>query len=209
MDKQTFLNRFLLHNPQSQLNRESFTRPFNQDLTILKKAAVLLPIVKRPHGLNLILTERALHLRHHPGQVSFPGGKYERMDPNLQYTALRETEEEIGILQNQVAIFGSLPSLPTVSGFVISPFLGFVDSNHSTLIDYQEVRTVFEVPLEFLLNYHNFHQQHVIVNQKHYFTYCIPYKNKFIWGVTAQILKNLQRHLSLSLDDSLQESIVL
>ena len=200
MDKQTFLNRFLFHNPQSPSNLESFTRPFKQDVTSLKKAAVLLPLVKRPHGLNLILTERALHLKHHPGQVSFPGGKYEHTDPNLQHTALRETEEEIGILRNKVSIFGSLPRLPTVSGFVISPFLGFVDTDHTTLIDYQEVRSVFEVPLEFLLNHNNFHQQHLIVNQKRYFTYCIPYKNKFIWGVTAQILKNLQRHLSTSLD---------
>jgi 8-oxo-dGTP pyrophosphatase MutT (NUDIX family) len=195
MDKQTLLNRFLFHHPQSPSNSELFARPFTREVTSLKKAAVLLPLVKRQNGMNIILTERALHLKHHPGQISFPGGKFEQSDQSLQHTALRETEEEIGILQEQVDIFGSLPNLPTVSGFVISPFLGFVDSNHSTLIDHQEVRDVFEVPLEFLLNENNFYQQHLIANKKGYFTYCIPYKNKFIWGATAQILKNLQIHL--------------
>ena len=92
-------------------------------------------MIKRPDGLNLIFTERALHLRHHPGQISFPGGRYESSDLSLQQTALRETEEEIGILPCQVSLFGSMPELPTISGFVITPFLGFVDNDHTLLVD--------------------------------------------------------------------------
>ncbi len=191
MDKQTFLNRFLFHNQQV-----SDKKLLNADNKGLKKAAVLMPLVKRRHGLNIIFTERASHLRHHPGQVSFPGGKYEQSDGSLQHTALRETQEEIGILQNQVSIFGSLPQLPTVSGFVVSPYLGFVSSNHSTLIDPQEVKSVFEVPLEYLLNKDNFHKQHLLANKKRHFTYCIAYQNRMIWGATAQMIINLQKHLA-------------
>ncbi|WP_019613090.1 CoA pyrophosphatase [Psychromonas ossibalaenae] len=191
MDKQTFLNRFLFHNQQL-----SDKKSLPADNKALKKAAVLVPLVKRRHGLNIIFTERALHLRHHPGQVSFPGGKYEQGDKSLQHTALRETEEEIGILQNQVNIFGSLQRLPTVSGFVVSPYLGFVNSNHSTLIDPQEVKSVFEVPLEYLLNKNNFHKQHLTANKKRHFTYCIAYQNRMIWGATAQMIINLQKHIA-------------
>ncbi|WP_028863051.1 CoA pyrophosphatase [Psychromonas aquimarina] len=191
MDKQTFLNRFLFHHQQV-----SDKKSLNADNKRLKKAAVLVPLVKRRQGLNIIFTERALHLRHHPGQVSFPGGKYEQSDGSLQHTALRETEEEIGILQNQINVFGSLPQLPTVSGFVVSPYLGFVNSNHSTLIDPQEVKSVFEVPLEYLLNRDNFHKQHLLANKKRHYTYCIAYQNRMIWGATAQMIINLQKHLA-------------
>ncbi len=196
MDKQTFLNRFLFHNQQVNSDLRTAEKSLFVNNQTLKKAAVLIPLVKRQNGLNIILTERALHLRHHPGQVSFPGGKQEQSDSSLQHTALRETEEEIGIAQNQVTVFGTLPKLPTVSGFVVSPYLGFVDSNHSTLIDPQEVRSVFEVPLEFLLNKKHFYLQHLVANKKRHFTYCIPYQNRLIWGATAQMLYNLQMHLN-------------
>jgi 8-oxo-dGTP pyrophosphatase MutT (NUDIX family) len=196
MDKQTFLNRFLFHNTAKVFDLRRHTPPFNLHQQGLKKAAVLLPLIKRPEGLNLIFTERALHLRHHPGQISFPGGRYEPSDHCLRQTALRETEEEIGILPSQVSLFGSLPNLPTISGFMISPFLGFIDEGHTILIDAQEVRSVFEVPLSYLLEEKNFYKQHLFANKKRHFTYCIPYKNRFIWGATAQMLKNLQEHLA-------------
>lgn len=195
MDKQTFLNRFLFHNAQNLSDPHAYKAPFHLNQQGLKKAAVLLPLIKRQNGLNLIFTERALHLRHHPGQISFPGGRYESSDHSLQQTALRETEEEIGILQRQVSIFGSLPNLPTISGFEISPFLGFVDDDHTILIDQQEVRSVFEVPLSHLLDVNNYYKQHLFANKKRHFTYCIPYQNRLIWGATAQMLKNLQEHL--------------
>lgn len=196
MNKQTFLNRFFFHNRQNISDLIAHKDLFNLNQQGLKKAAVLLPLIKRQNGLNLIFTERALHLRHHPGQISFPGGRYEAADHSLQQTALRETEEEIGILQSQVNLFGSLPKLPTISGFVISPFLGFVDNEHTILIDPQEVRSVFEVPLSYLLEENNYYKQYLFANKKRHFTYCIPYQNRLIWGVTAQILKNLQEHLA-------------
>lgn len=196
MDKQIFLSRFLFHNRQNVSDLLAHKAPFNLHQQGFKKAAVLLPLVKRKNGLNLIFTERALHLRHHPGQISFPGGRYESSDHSLQQTALRETEEEIGILPSQVSLFGSLPNLSTGSGFVISPFLGFIDNKHTLLIDPQEVRSVFEVPLSYLLNANNYYKQQLFTHKKRHFTYCIPYQNRLIWGVTAQIIKNLQDHLA-------------
>jgi len=153
-------------------------------------------LVKRANGLTILFTERASHLRHHPGQVSFPGGKQEAGDTSLQQTALRETEEETGILQNQIAIFGTLPRLPTASGFAVSPYLGFVQANHSLQIDNREVKSIFEVPLTFFLNKNNFYLQHSGANKKRHCTYCIPYQNRMIWGATAQMLYNLQRHIN-------------
>ncbi|MCG6201378.1 CoA pyrophosphatase [Psychromonas antarctica] len=194
MDKQTFLTRFLLHNPLSGSSGDG-SSPALINQQELKKAAVLIPLVKRQNGLNIIFTERALALRHHPGQVSFPGGKHEQSDPNLLYTAVRETQEEIGIFPEQIVVFGRLAKLTTVSGFIVTPYLGFVESDHSIVIDPQEVKTVFEVPLAFLLNKKNTYLRHLIANKKRHFSYCIPYRNRFIWGATAQMLVNLQHHL--------------
>lgn len=192
MNKQTFLTRFIFHNqpttPKLRANEESFNS--------LKKAAVLIPLVERHNGLHIILTKRALHLRHHPGQISFPGGKYEQKDASLIQTALRETQEEIGILQEEVTIFGTQPKLPTVSRFVVSPYLGFVKSAHSLKIDTQEVQSILEVPLDYLANKNNYYLHHFTGNKKRRYSYCISYQNQLVWGATAQMLKNLQLQLT-------------
>jgi 8-oxo-dGTP pyrophosphatase MutT (NUDIX family) len=185
MNRASFLNRFLL-SPQVSALTQPHT-PKN-----LKNAAVLIALVERENSLHVILTERALHLRHHPGQVSFPGGKYEQLDSSLQQTALRETQEEIGINKIFVEIIGQLPPLTTVSGFNVFPFIAFVDNRFTLTVDTQEVKSVFEVPLCFLLDPQNFYKQHLVANKKRHFTYCIGYQNHLIWGATAQILKNLQ-----------------
>ncbi|WP_022941810.1 CoA pyrophosphatase [Psychromonas hadalis] len=185
MNRESFLNFFLFSSPKKQ-------RSLDQNL---KKAAVLIILVERRDGLHIILTERALHLRHHPGQVSFPGGKYEPRDLTLQQTARRETEEEIGIDAKFINMIGELPALNTTSGFEVFPFIAFVDSQFILKIDAQEVKSVFEVPLSFLLENKNFYRQHLVANKKRHFTYCISYQNHLIWGATAQILKNLQQLL--------------
>jgi 8-oxo-dGTP pyrophosphatase MutT (NUDIX family) len=188
MNRSSFLQRFvhasLQHLPQITEHKGN------------RKAAVLIPLVERENGLNVIFTERALHLRHHPGQVSFPGGKHEKSDDSLQQTALRETAEEIGIQSNLVEIVGQLPTLNTTSGFEVSPFIAFVDNKFNLTIDFQEVKSVFEVPLSFLLDEKNFHRQHLIANKRRHFTYCIAYQNHLIWGATAQMTKNLQQMIN-------------
>jgi len=178
---------------KNELNNVNHTELIN--INKLKHAAVLIPVVKRSEGLTVILTERALHLRHHPGQISFPGGKYEEHDVNLINTALRETQEEIGISAQQITIVGSLKPITTNSGFLITPFLAFIEEQHTIKIDNQEVRRILEVPVDFLLNSHNFYRHTLFANKHRGAIYCIPYQNDLIWGATAQILKNLQKQL--------------
>jgi len=186
MNRDTFLARFLLTSPvQSKRLVQQGHR----------QAAVLIALVERPTGLHIILTERALHLRHHPGQISFPGGKYEDADQHLQQTALRETKEEIGINTRLVSIIGQLAPLNTTSGFEVFPFVALIDNNFQFLIDHQEVKSVFEIPLTYLLDNRNFHYQHLLANKERHYTYYIVYQNHFIWGATAQMLKNLQEML--------------
>ncbi|WP_369433784.1 CoA pyrophosphatase [Psychromonas sp. MME1] len=195
MDKQPFLNRFILFKQQLDTDLHSSKKSIYKQQKGFKQAAVLIPFVNSATGINILFTERALHLRHHPGQISFPGGKHEASDNSLLDTALRETEEEIGILQGQVDIFGRLPSLSTISGFTINPYLGFIDSDYQLSIDKQEVRSVFEVPLSYLLDSKNFHKQHLVANKQRHYTFCIRYQNRLIWGATAQILHNLQQQI--------------
>ena len=189
MNRSSFLQRFIL----TSTTQVSPKNPLHKSH---RKAAVLIALVERENGLHVIFTERALHLRHHPGQVSFPGGKHEQFDDNLQQTALRETDEEIGIEAHLVEMVGQLPPLNTTSGFEVFPFIAFVDNKFNLTIDSQEVRSVFEVPLSFLLDDGNFHRQHLIANKKRHFTYCIAYQNHLIWGATAQMLKNLQQMIN-------------
>lgn len=189
MNRKTFLSRFLL---TQQAQRIKLT----EKPTTLRKAAVLIALVERERGLHVILTERALHLRHHPGQVSFPGGKYEPFDQSLRQTALRETDEEIGIKAHLIEVIARLAPLKTVSGFEVTPFVGLVDASFELNIDEQEVSSVFEVPLALLLDHKSFYLQHLIANKKRHSTYCIGYQNHLIWGATAQILKNLQTNYS-------------
>ena len=108
---------------------------------------------------------------------------------------MRETSEEIGIKPALIEVIGQLAPLTTVSGFEVLPFIGFVKKNFTLDIDKQEVQTVFEVPLAYLLDEKNVYKQHLIANKKRHFTYCIAYHNHLIWGATAQILKNLQTRL--------------
>lgn len=189
MNRSSFLTRFLLSPMRS--NKQHFPLPQKK----FKNAAVMIALVEREGNLHVILTERALHLRHHPGQISFPGGKYEHQDKNLQQTALRETNEEIGIAPQFVEIIGQLPTLKTNSGFEITPFVALVDNQLALNIDEQEVKSVFEIPLHFLLDKRNIHKQHLMANKQRPFVYCIHYHNHLIWGATAHILKSLQLNL--------------
>ena len=185
MTKNQFKSQFLLS--EQTIKSISSTVP-------LKPAAVLIPLVERHNELFVILTQRALHLRHHPGQVSFPGGRYETQDGNLSHTAIRETHEEIGIKSNQIKILGNMGHYRTVSNYKVTPFIGFVESDYQLDIDDNEVSDVFEVPWQFLLRRQS-HECFSIVrrNQEHE-VHFMPYKNKMIWGTTATILHDLICH---------------
>jgi 8-oxo-dGTP pyrophosphatase MutT (NUDIX family) len=165
-------------------------------LEALRPAAVLVPVVLRPAELSVLLTRRTDHLHHHPGQISFPGGRVEAHDVSPVMTALRETEEEIGLDPERVELLGELPDYCTGTGFRVTPVVGLVHPPFELKLDAFEVAEAFEVPLSFLLDPAN-HQRHRMEYQgrmREY--YAMPYGNYFIWGATAGMLVSLYRFLS-------------
>ena len=121
-------------------------------LATLKPAAVLIPLIDRDDSdLTLLLTQRSADLKTHAGQVSFPGGRMEPDDADVSVTALRETEEEVGILQAGVSVIGYLDPMPTITGYAVTPVVGVVGGGFELNIDKTEVEYVFEVPLSFLM----------------------------------------------------------
>lgn len=154
-------------------------------------AAVLVPLVNRPDGITVLLTQRTEHLADHAGQISFPGGRVEEGDKSREVTALREAEEEIGLPRSRVEILGTLPEYRTVTGFGVTPVVALVEPPFSLKLDPFEVADVFEVPLSFLLDPSN-HQRHSYDYQgRRRFYYAMPFQGRFIWGATAGMLINL------------------
>ncbi|WP_154171921.1 CoA pyrophosphatase [Vibrio metoecus] len=189
-----FIQQFQFHLPVAY-HRESLLRVAHLAPDTLRKASVLIGLVERQQGLHVILTKRAAHLRHHPGQISFPGGKYEEGDRSLQHTAKREAREEIGILEEKIHIVGQLPELVTVSQFVVTPILAFVESDYQIQLDHNEVDEVFEVPISFLLDRKKLYSGTFQLKNHCHRVFAIPYKQHFIWGMTAQIIQSLQKQL--------------
>lgn len=165
--------------------------------TPLKRAAVLLPLVERPRGITVILTQRTAHLTHHSGQICFPGGMSHTDEVDPVVTALRETAEEIGLLATAVEVVGFLENCITSTGFLIVPVVGFVEPTVNLIPDPFEVADIFEVPLEFVLNpVHHEQRTAFYQGQQHHF-YVINYQNRCIWGATAKILVNFYQRLAL------------
>ena len=154
-------------------------------------AAVLVPIVNHGDHTTIIFTQRASHLTDHGGQVSFPGGRVEPSDESIEYTALRETEEEIGLQRKYVKVLGRLPEYYTRTGFLVTPVVGWIEPGFTLQPDTFEVAEVFEVPLAFLLNPDNHQQKSITWEGKERRYYAMPYEHRNIWGVTAGILRCL------------------
>lgn len=188
------IQRFSLQQPMPY-HRESLKRLDHLQGATLRKAAVLIGFVERNDGLHILFTKRAAHLKHHPGQISFPGGKYEFDDGSLRHTALRETEEEIGVTLPNIEIFGQMAELPTISQFSVTPFLAFIDHNYATKIDHNEVEDVFEVPMNVILNPEKLRSHSFRINNQAHQVFGINYKTHFIWGMTAQIIAAMQKHI--------------
>jgi 8-oxo-dGTP pyrophosphatase MutT (NUDIX family) len=158
-------------------------------------AAVLVPLVNRPEGLHLLLTQRSADLADHAGQISFPGGRVEPHDASHAAAALRETAEEIGLAAARVEVLGELANYDTVTGYRVAPVVGWIEPPLSLTPDPLEVSDVFEVPLVFVLN---------PIHQKRHFRmlgelrrdyWAIPYGDRYIWGATAAMLMILDRTL--------------
>ncbi len=161
-------------------------------------ASVLIPLVMRDQ-LKVLLTLRTAHLSNHSGQIAFPGGKADASDKDVAHTALREAEEEIGLQSHQVEVIGTLPAYTTGSAFVVTPVVGLVNPDVRIAKNANEVADVFEVPLAFLMNPAN-HRHHAFDwagATRHWLS--MPYQDatqeRFIWGATAGMLRNLYRFL--------------
>lgn len=156
-----------------------------------RPAAVLVPLIERDQTLSVLLTRRTDHLHHHPGQISFPGGRAEAGDAGPQDTALRETEEEIGLARRHIELLGYLPDYYTGTGFCVTPVVGLVRPPFELKLDAFEVAEVFEVPLAHFLDPLN-HQRHSMeVEGRTRRFYAMPYGDYYIWGATAGMLRSL------------------
>ena len=159
------------------------------------RAAVLVPLVERPSGLQVLLTQRASHLKNHPGQISFPGGRIEPADAGPWEAALRETQEEIGLEPRFVTRAGYLQDHLVISGFRVTPAVGFVQPGFDLRLDETEVENVFEVPLEFVLDVRNHLPRDRSIAGHTVITHEIPYEGRQIWGATASMLITFARLL--------------
>ena len=156
-------------------------------------ASVLIPLVQRPGGLTMLLTLRTAHLTDHAGQISFPGGRAEEFDSSAIETALRETEEEIGLARNHIDVIGVLPDYVTGTGYRVTPVVGLVTPPFALTPDANEVAEIFEVPLAFLMDGAN-HQRlsfEMAEGAGRRSFYAMPFERFFIWGATAGMLRNL------------------
>jgi 8-oxo-dGTP pyrophosphatase MutT (NUDIX family) len=164
----------------------------------LKSAAVLIPIANHQGQLEVVLTKRASHLTHHPGQISFPGGKVERYDDDMIATALRETQEEIGLHANCIEVLGQLKPYQTISGYEVTPIVALISNNSGYQIDLNEVSEVFHVPLSHFLQRQHHIQVPVYHEGKQHNVHYMPYQGYSIWGATAAMLHDLSLLLNQS-----------
>jgi 8-oxo-dGTP pyrophosphatase MutT (NUDIX family) len=162
----------------------------------LRPAAVLVPLIDRAEGMTVLLTQRTAHLHAHAGQISFPGGRVEEQDADAIATALRETEEEVGLTRDLVEVIGRLDTYVTGTGFEITPIVGLVEPGYTLTIDPFEVAEAFEVPLSYILdrNNHNRTERESAGRTRVFFV--LPYQGRNIWGATAGMLVNLAEVLN-------------
>lgn len=157
---------------------------------ILKPAAVLIAVTQDG---NLILTKRAAHLKNHPGQIAFAGGRMDDTDSDLAFTALREAQEEIGLDPACVTVLGELPCHETVTNYSVTPIVAMVPAGLSFTPEPGEVDEVFTVPLSHVLTTGNYRiEGRRWRGQKRYY-YAVPYGPYYIWGATARILYSLAK----------------
>lgn len=160
----------------------------------LTPAAVLVSV--RAETETVILTKRSARLKHHPGQIAFPGGKQDADDTSVIDAALREAKEEIGLPRDIVQIVGTLPPHQTVTGYQVTPVLGIVRGDFTPMPEAGEVSEMFEVPLCHLTNVAMFRVEGRMWQGRKRFYYTVPYGPYYIWGATARILRALTERLT-------------
>lgn len=159
------------------------------------RAAVMVPLVDRAEGLAVLLTQRASHLKNHPGQISFPGGRIEPQDAGPWEAAVREAWEEIGLAPGFASRLGYLHDHAVLTGYLITPVVALVQPGFTLQLDRTEVDDVFEVPLEYILDpAHHVPRTRTFAGRE-FLTHDIPYGGRHIWGATAGMLLSLYRLL--------------
>ena len=163
----------------------------------LRRAAVLIPLFKKTGEYHILFTKRTEKVPHHKGQISFPGGQWDKEDPDLLATALRETEEEMGIAPQDVQILGELDDFCTASSdFCISPFVGLIPYPYPFRVNPHEIAEVIEAPLDVLRQENHMRQEIFSRDGEPFPVYFYEYQDYTIWGATARILKEFLDLLS-------------
>lgn len=172
---------------------ESSDYDLNSDVVLppgrkLRPAGVLVPVLVQDGQAQLFLTKRSSALKHHPGQIAFPGGKQDEGDTDVIAAALREADEEIGLDPSNVEVLGTMPAHETVTSFVVTPVVARVRAQFTPLPEAGEVEEVFKVPLSHVMHRPNYSIQarRWRGNLRRYYT--VPYGAYYIWGATARIL---------------------
>ncbi|HEX5464743.1 MAG TPA: CoA pyrophosphatase [Burkholderiales bacterium] len=165
-------------------------------------AAVLVPLVNREAGIQLLFTHRTSHLANHPGQISFPGGRVDSCDASREDAALREAQEEVGLPRAAVDVLGRLPDYEIPSGFRITPVVGWIDPPFVLVMNPREVVEAFEAPLAHFLDPGNYQRRSYDYGGRHRDYLAVPYRGRFIWGATAGMLYSLCRALAMDHEES-------
>ncbi len=160
-----------------------------------RPAAILIPVLARPSGATVLLTQRTQGLKDHAGQISFPGGKIEQSDNGPLRAAMREAFEEVGLPRQAIQPLGFMPPYFSVTGFKITPLVALVEPDMPLTLNYGEVSEVFEIPLQFLMNPHNHLTENLEVNGVKRKFYSITHNERYIWGITAAIIRQLYERL--------------
>ncbi|RPE64697.1 8-oxo-dGTP pyrophosphatase MutT (NUDIX family) [Pacificibacter maritimus] len=156
----------------------------------LKAAGVLLPLIERASGTNLILTKRSATIRNHPGQIAFPGGRVDPGDRDHVAAAIREADEEIGLPPHTVDVLGELPSHVTISNYEMHPVVGWVRQDFTPQAEEAEVSEIFEVPLRHVLDLSKYKVQSRFWRDQKRSFYTVPFGPYYIWGATARVLRS-------------------
>ncbi len=160
-----------------------------------RPAAVLLPLFWKKGEIHVMFTKRSEKLKHHSGQVSFPGGGFDEADVTIRQAAIRETYEEIGIDSEYINVVGYLEDIETYSGFHVTPFVATLNDDFTVKINQDEVAEVFSIPLEYFLNKDNCQKRTAEFQGKHVEYYVFEHQKHTIWGVTAEIVVKLTEKL--------------
>lgn len=174
---------------------DSEGNPWWSGIGELRPAAVLVPVVDRGSHLTVVLTKRTDHLNRHAGQISFPGGRVDDVDKSPLHTALRETEEEIGLDRSHVEHIGELDEYIVGTGYLVNPMVGLIKPPFDMTAEPGEVAEIFEAPLDFLMDGRNYVRRHRDRDGVRRYFYAIDYEGYDIWGATAGMLRNLSERL--------------